>query len=53
VLALSTEAVLPSEVMDFGRENGFVVTKKSVGEGVKWSSGVVVGTAAVSNTRNT
>ena len=41
VLALTTESELPAEVLDYGRENGFAVGRMSVGEGVKWTSGVV------------
>lgn len=43
VLALSTERELPAEVVDFGIANGFTVSRMSVGDGVRWSSGVVVG----------
>ena len=42
VLALSTERELPAEVVDFGIANGFTVSRMSVGDGVRWSSGVVV-----------
>jgi homoserine kinase len=42
VLALSTEADLPREVLEYGSENGFAVGRMSVGEGVKWTSGVAV-----------
>lgn len=41
VLALSTESELPGEVLEYGREKGFAVSRMSVGEGVKWTSGVV------------
>ncbi|MDZ4267902.1 MAG: homoserine kinase [Mycobacterium sp.] len=41
VLALSTETELPGEVLEYGREKGFAVSRISVGEGVKWTSGVV------------
>jgi len=41
VLALSTETELPGEVLEYGRERGFAVSRMSVGEGVKWTSGVV------------
>ncbi|MGB3356973.1 MAG: homoserine kinase [Mycobacterium sp.] len=40
ILALSTRADLPADVLQYGRDNGFVVTRMSVGEGVKWRSGV-------------
>ena len=42
VLALSTEGDLPVEVIDFGIANGFNVSRMSVGDGVRWSSGVAV-----------
>ena len=45
VLALSTEAELPAEVVDYGIRNGFAVSRMSVGDGVTWSSGVAVGSA--------
>ncbi len=41
VLALSTEAELPGEVLEHGSENGFTVARLTVGDGVKWTSGVV------------
>ncbi|MCV7151774.1 homoserine kinase [Mycolicibacterium pyrenivorans] len=41
VLALSTETELPGDVLEYGREKGFAVSRMSVGEGVKWTSGVV------------
>ncbi|MGD9622865.1 MAG: homoserine kinase [Mycolicibacterium sp.] len=40
VLALSTEADLPAEALQFGRDNGFNVSRASVGDGVKWTSAV-------------
>lgn len=40
VLALSTEADLPGEALAFGRDNGFAVSRMSVGAGVQWTSGV-------------
>lgn len=43
VLALATRAELPAEVLDFGIANGFTVSRMSVGNGVRWSSGVAVG----------
>ena len=43
VLALSTEADLPAEAIDFGTANGFTVSEMSVGDGVRWTSGVAVG----------
>ncbi|CAN3130128.1 homoserine kinase [Mycobacterium sp. smrl_JER01] len=42
VLALSTEPQLPAQVMQYGAENGFAISKLSVGHGVRWSSGVPV-----------
>ena len=42
VLAMSTEAELPGEVLEYGRQNGFSVARMPVGNGVKWSSGVAV-----------
>jgi homoserine kinase len=42
VLALSAERELPPEALEFGTRNGFAVSKVSVGDGVKWSSGVAV-----------
>ena len=33
---------LPAEVIDFGIANGFTVSRMSVGDGVRWSSGVAV-----------
>ncbi|MGB7358501.1 MAG: homoserine kinase [Mycobacterium sp.] len=40
VLALSTGPELPAEVLDYGRDHGFAVSKTSVGNGVTWTSGV-------------
>lgn len=45
VLALSTEAELPADVVEFGIQSGFAVRRTSVGDGVTWSSGVAVGSA--------
>jgi homoserine kinase len=42
VLALSTEAELPAEALEFGIDNGFTVGRMSVGNGVSWTSGVTV-----------
>ncbi len=42
VLALSTEAELPGEAVEYGRQNGFTVAKMSIGQGVSWTSGVAV-----------
>ena len=40
VLALSTDPDLPADVLDYGRDHGFAVSKMSVGNGVSWTSGV-------------
>lgn len=40
VLALSTEADLPGEALQHGRDAGFTVRRMSVGGGVKWTAGV-------------
>ena len=42
VLGLSTRQELPAEALEFGAANGFTVTKMSVGDGVRWTSGVPV-----------
>jgi homoserine kinase len=42
VLALSTRSELPAEAVEFGLQSGFAVGRMSVGDGVKWTSGVVV-----------
>ena len=42
VIALTTEPELPAEVVECGAVNGFALTEMAVGEGVRWSSGVVV-----------
>lgn len=42
VLALSTEAELPVEAVDFGTANGFAVSRMDVGEAVRWGSGAQV-----------
>ncbi len=41
VLALSTEADLPGEVLRYGRDNGFAVSKMVVGNAAKWTPGGV------------
>ncbi len=41
VLALSTEADLPGEVLRYGRDNGFAVSKLAVGDAVTWEPGIV------------
>lgn len=40
VIALLTESELPSEALDYGAANGFTVQRMSVGQGVRWTSGV-------------
>ncbi len=40
VLALSTEAELPADALEYGARAGFSVVKMSVGHGVSWTSGV-------------
>ncbi|HET9565285.1 MAG TPA: homoserine kinase, partial [Mycobacterium sp.] len=42
VIALSTQAELPAEALEFGAANGFTVSEMSVGDGVRWASGVPV-----------
>lgn len=42
VIALSTEPQLPAEAVEYGAANGFTISEMSVGEQVRWSSGVPV-----------
>lgn len=42
VIALLTESELPSEALEYGAANGFTVTEMSVGQGVRWTSGVAI-----------
>jgi homoserine kinase len=42
VIALSTEADLPSEALGYGAANGFTVAEMTVGQGVRWTSGVTI-----------
>ncbi|OBK71528.1 homoserine kinase [Mycobacterium sp. 1274761.0] len=42
VIGLSTQAELPAEALEFGAANGYTVREMSVGEGVRWTSGVPV-----------
>ena len=42
VIALSNKPELPAEALDFGAANGFTVSEMSVGDGVRWTSGVAV-----------
>jgi homoserine kinase len=41
VIVLTTRSELPAEVLEFGATNGFTVREMSVGQGVRWTSGVV------------
>jgi homoserine kinase len=43
VLALSTSPDLPAEALEYGTAHGFAVREMTVGEGVRWTSGVVAG----------
>jgi homoserine kinase len=40
VLGLSTQQELPAEALEYGAANGFTVSEMSVGDGVRWTSGV-------------
>ena len=40
VIALSPQAELPAEALEYGTANGFTVSEMAVGEGVRWTSGV-------------
>jgi len=42
VLAITTSADLPAEAVEFGAAKGFTVSQMSVGDAVRWSSGVAV-----------
>lgn len=42
VLALSTSPTLPAEALEFGAAHGFAVTEMTVGDPVRWWSGVAV-----------
>jgi homoserine kinase len=42
VIALSIESELPAEALEFGAANGFSVSEMSVGDGVRWTSGVPI-----------
>ena len=42
VIGLSTQPELPAEALEFGAANGFTVSEMSVGDGVRWTSGVPV-----------
>jgi homoserine kinase len=42
VIALSTASELPAEALEYGAANGFTVREMTVGDGVRWTSGVAV-----------
>jgi homoserine kinase len=42
VIALTTEPELPAQALEFAAANGFSVREMSVGEGVRWTSGVPI-----------
>jgi homoserine kinase len=42
ILALTTDRDLPSLAIAFGAANGFAVSPMSVGDGVRWNSGVAI-----------
>lgn len=42
LLMLSSEPTLPTEVLEYGATHGFAVRELSVGDGVRWRSGVTV-----------
>ena len=42
VLGLTTQQELPAEALEFGAANGFTVSEMSVGDGVRWTSGIPV-----------
>lgn len=42
VIGLSTQPELPAEALEFGAANGFAVSEMSVGDGVRWTSGVAI-----------
>jgi homoserine kinase len=42
VIGLSTQSELPAEALEFGAANGFTVSEISVGDGVRWTSGIPV-----------
>ncbi|MBV8930149.1 MAG: homoserine kinase [Mycobacteriaceae bacterium] len=41
VIAFSTEPELPAQALEFATANGFTVREMTVGDGVRWTSGVV------------
>ncbi|MGO4444051.1 homoserine kinase [Mycobacterium sp. 2YAF39] len=42
IIAVTTQPALPAEALEFGAANGFAVKEMTVGEGVRWTSGVAV-----------
>ncbi|MGH3677070.1 MAG: homoserine kinase [Mycobacterium sp.] len=42
IIALTSRPDLPPEVLEYGAANGFAVSEISVGDGVRWTSGVAV-----------
>jgi homoserine kinase len=42
VIGLSTQPDLPADALEYGAANGFTVSEMSVGDGVRWSSGIPV-----------
>jgi homoserine kinase len=42
VIALSTASELPAEALHYAAANGFAVSEMTVGDGVRWTSGVAV-----------
>jgi homoserine kinase len=42
VIALTPHPELPAEALEYGAANGFTVSEMSVGDGVRWTSGVAV-----------
>lgn len=42
LIALTTQAELPSEALEYGAVNGFTVIEMTAGDGVRWSPGVAV-----------
>ena len=42
VIALTSQSELPAEALEYGAANGFSVSEMSVGDGVRWTSGVTV-----------
>jgi homoserine kinase len=42
VIALTTQSELPQEAVEFGVKNGFAIVPMSAGDGVRWTSDLVV-----------